>query len=99
KRVADHRIGKSDDAATRLFESDGDLFLVRIGSTSGPTTGPTNEPVERATRLTFTTEAERVAALSPDGRFVSFVRGHDLYLIETDGGRERAITRDGEGET
>jgi len=33
--------------------------------------------------------------LSPDGRSAAFVRGHNLWVVKTTGGAERAITRDG----
>jgi dipeptidyl-peptidase-4 len=33
--------------------------------------------------------------ISPDGRFVSFVRDHNLWLVDIADGKERAITRDG----
>ena len=33
--------------------------------------------------------------LSPDGRSAAFVRSHNLWIVETTGGAEQAITRDG----
>jgi dipeptidyl-peptidase-4 len=33
--------------------------------------------------------------ISPDSRFVSFVRDHNLFLVNIDDGKERALTRDG----
>ena len=33
--------------------------------------------------------------ISPDGKFVSFVRDHNLWLVTIADGKERAITRDG----
>jgi dipeptidyl-peptidase 4 len=33
--------------------------------------------------------------ISPNGRFVSFVRGHNLWIVEVASGKERAITRGG----
>jgi dipeptidyl-peptidase-4 len=33
--------------------------------------------------------------ISPDGKFVSFVRDHNLWLVNIVDGKERAITRDG----
>jgi dipeptidyl-peptidase 4 len=33
--------------------------------------------------------------ISPDGKFVSFVRDHNLWLVNIADGQERAITRDG----
>src|SRR5450759_3973145 len=33
--------------------------------------------------------------ISPDGKFVSFVRDHNLWLVNIADGQERAVTRDG----
>ena len=33
--------------------------------------------------------------ISPDGKFVSFVRDHNLWLVNIADGKERAVTRDG----
>src|SRR3982074_1977725 len=33
--------------------------------------------------------------ISPDGKFISFVRDHNLWLVTIADGKERAITRDG----
>jgi dipeptidyl-peptidase-4 len=33
--------------------------------------------------------------ISPDGKFVSFIRDHNLWLVNIADGKERAITRDG----
>ncbi len=46
-------------------------------------------------RLTETPEEEASAAFSPDGRWVSFIRGSDLYAVERESGREVRLTRDG----
>ena len=53
-------------------------------------------PAGRATRLTHTPAVEESeATFSPDGRLVAFVRSHNLYVVTTDGARERALTKDG----
>jgi dipeptidyl-peptidase 4 len=36
--------------------------------------------------------------ISPDGKFVSFVRDHNLWVVNIADGKEHAITRDGVGE-
>jgi len=36
--------------------------------------------------------------ISPDGRYVSFVRGHNLWLVGVADGRERALTQNGREE-
>lgn len=46
-------------------------------------------------RLTNNYEAELEEDLSPDGKWVSFVRGNDLYVVDTARGREKRLTRDG----
>ena len=47
-------------------------------------------------RLTNSPEkAEKEADFSPDGRWVSFVRGNDLLVAEVANGREKQLTRDG----
>lgn len=49
----------------------------------------------RAVRLTDDEEVEELAAFSPDGRWVSYVRDHDLWVVEVDGQRPRPLTRGG----
>jgi dipeptidyl-peptidase-4 len=51
-----------------------------------------------AKRLTFDAAPEVGEELSPDGRFASFVRNHNIYLIEVASGRERQLTADGNEE-
>ena len=40
-------------------------------------------------------EEEKEAAFSPDGRWISFVRGNNLYVAEVPSGNEKQLTRDG----
>jgi dipeptidyl-peptidase-4 len=49
------------------------------------------------TRLTRTQEYETDARLSPRGRYVSFIRDQDLFVIGLESRTERALTTDGEG--
>ncbi len=49
----------------------------------------------RARRLTFDAAAELGEEISPDGRFVSFVRDYNLHLVDLESGRERSLTADG----
>lgn len=49
----------------------------------------------RERRLTQTPEAEKNPTLSPDGRWVAFTRGGDLYAIRLADGREIRYTHDG----
>ena len=39
---------------------------------------------------------QMLGKFSPDGRFVSFVREHDLFLVDLESGTERALTTDGD---
>lgn len=65
-----------------LVSAGGDLFLVD---------GETGKPDQ----LTSTPEAERDPKLSPDDRFVSFRRGHDLYCLEIATRKVTRLTHDG----
>ena len=47
------------------------------------------------TRLTSAPGAEEEASFSPDGRFVSFVRDNNLYVVDVATQRERQLTTDG----
>ena len=51
------------------------------------------------TRLTSAPGMEEEAAFSPDGRFVSFVRDNDLYVVDVASQRERRLTTDGNEDT
>ncbi|WP_194744537.1 DPP IV N-terminal domain-containing protein [Thermaurantiacus tibetensis] len=71
------------DGRALLVPLDGDLWLQ-------PLDGP-------ARRLTRSEESEVDAKLSPDGRFVSYARGANLFVTEIATGSERAVTTEGEG--
>src|SRR5207302_5167777 len=46
-------------------------------------------------RLTNNRDEEKEADFSPDGRWVSFVRGNNLYAVDVTKGNEKQLTRDG----
>ncbi|MFM9904825.1 MAG: DPP IV N-terminal domain-containing protein [Pyrinomonadaceae bacterium] len=46
-------------------------------------------------RLTNNRDAELEADFSPDGHWVSFVRGNDLYAVDVAKGNDKQLTRDG----
>ncbi|MDI1242974.1 MAG: S9 family peptidase [bacterium] len=46
-------------------------------------------------RLTETAEEEAEVDFSPDGKWVSYVRQNNLYVVEVDRGRTKQLTRDG----
>ena len=63
----------------------GDLYYYEFGA-------------DRAKRLTFSPGAEEEVSFSPDGATVLFVRSHNLYVVDLESGRERALTTDGSAE-
>ncbi|HVF48840.1 MAG TPA: S9 family peptidase [Pyrinomonadaceae bacterium] len=65
-----------------LINHANDLFYYSFGS-------------DRAVRLTNSPEEEVGEEFSPDGEFVSYVRDSNLYVVEVDTQRERALTNDG----
>jgi dipeptidyl aminopeptidase/acylaminoacyl peptidase len=70
------------DRSAALFEHNDDLYYGRFDGKS-------------AARLTRTAPREELAAFSPDGRFVSFVRGQNLFTVEVATQAERPLTTDG----
>jgi dipeptidyl-peptidase-4 len=52
----------------------------------------------RVVRLTADPAPEVGEELSPNGRLVSFIRGHDIYLVDIDTQRERRLTHGGSEE-
>jgi dipeptidyl-peptidase-4 len=67
-----------------LYLLAGDVFLVDLQS---------NE----VKRLTQTPAAEDAVTFSPDGRWVGFIRGNDIYAIDIDRGIEKALTTGSSG--
>lgn len=65
-----------------LLSAGGDLFLFRVDAGGW-------------TELTATPEPERDPKVSPDGRRVSFRRGHDLYAMEIASRKITRLTDDG----
>jgi dipeptidyl-peptidase-4 len=52
----------------------------------------------KAVRLTSTTGEEEEATFSPNGQFVAFVRGNNLFVVDVATQTERALTSDGSRE-
>jgi dipeptidyl aminopeptidase/acylaminoacyl peptidase len=65
-----------------LFEYASDLYFCNLDGTN---------PV----RLTKRPGAKELASFSPDGKFVAFVRGNNLYVVDIATQTERALTTDG----
>jgi dipeptidyl-peptidase-4 len=72
----------SADRSAVLLTLEDDLYVYRLGA-------------ERAVRLTEIHGEEELAAFSPDGTRVAFVRDNDLYVADAAGGGERRLTLDG----
>jgi dipeptidyl-peptidase-4 len=71
------------DARSILVPLDGDLYLATLDG--------------NARRLTDTKETELDAEVSKSGRYVSFVRNQNLFVLDVASGAERALTTDGGG--
>jgi dipeptidyl-peptidase-4 len=71
------------DGKSLLVPIDGDLFVATLDGS--------------VRRLTETKATEIDAKISETGRFVSFLRDQNFYVLDTASGRERALTRDGGG--
>ncbi len=67
-----------------LFVHDGDLYFARLDGTG-------------AVRLTKTPGTKEWPTFSPNGQFVAFVRGGNLYVVDVATQTERALTTDGGG--
>ncbi|MGI8784544.1 MAG: S9 family peptidase [Acidobacteriota bacterium] len=65
-----------------LFQYASDLFYFEI-------------PGLRAVRLTQTPDTESAESFSPDGKLVAFARSNNLYVVDVQTARERALTTDG----
>lgn len=70
------------DQTAVLLNHANDLFYCELGS-------------DRAVRLTYSPEEETQEGFSPDGKWVSFVRGNNLYTVDIASGHERQLTTDG----
>jgi dipeptidyl-peptidase-4 len=77
----------SPDGRALLFPLGGDLYYLELAP----------ETNAQPRRLTDTAATETDARISPLGRYVSFVREQNLYLIDLESGAERALTTAGGG--
>lgn len=73
------------DGNSILFPLAGDVYLYRLDA----------EPAEAVRRLTNTEVFETDARVSDGGRYVSFVRDQNLFVIDLESGEERQLTTDG----
>jgi dipeptidyl-peptidase-4 len=70
------------DRSAVILTVDDDLYHYVFGS-------------NRATRLTTQSGEEEVPSFSPNGKLVGFVRNGNLFVVDVESGRERALTTDG----
>ena len=82
RRVSEQSFQWSSTGQEMLISLEGDLFLLHTD------TGKWEQ-------LSATAEVERDPKLSPDGRFVSFRREHDLYSLEVASKKVTRLTSDG----
>jgi dipeptidyl-peptidase-4 len=82
RRVSEQNFQWSSTGQEMLINLQGDLFLLHVD------TGKWEQ-------LTATSEVERDPKLSPDGRFVSFRREHDLYSLDVASKKVARLTTDG----
>jgi len=73
----------SPDGKALLFPLGGDLYYLELGS--------------KPRRITSTEVTETDAKISPRGRYISFVREQNLYVVDLQTGKEQGITSDGGG--
>jgi len=85
KGIIDYYWG--DDSQTLLFPLAGDIFVYDLSK----------DPKKATKQLTDTEAYETDIKLSPDGRFVSFIRDQDIFKVEITTGEETQLTFDGEG--
>jgi dipeptidyl-peptidase-4 len=75
------------DGRALLFPLGGDLYYYDLSVRRGAA----------VRRLTSTAAFETDPRISPHGRFVSFIRDQNLWILDLASGRERALTTDGGG--
>ncbi len=75
------------DGRALLFPLGGDLYYYDLGARGR----------KAVRRLTSTAAFETDPKISPRGRYVSFIRDRNLWVIDLATGRERALTHDGGG--
>lgn len=74
----------SEDGQSLLFPLAGDVYYYDLDKKS-------------ARRLTETEAFETDVRVSPKGRYVSFIRDQDIYIVDLENSKERALTSDGQG--
>ena len=75
------------DGRALLIPLGGDLYYYNLRAQRG----------EEVRRLTNTEAFETDPRISPRGRYVSFIRDRNLWILDLSNGQERAVTTDGGG--
>ena len=87
RRVAEQPVQWFENGDQLLIQAEGDLFLVRLDASDAGKA--------RFDQLTATSAYEYDPKLSPDNRYVSFRRIHDLYVLEIATKKVTRLTHDG----
>ncbi|AOS95727.1 Prolyl tripeptidyl peptidase precursor [Microbulbifer aggregans] len=74
----------SESGDSLLFPLAGDVYFYDL-------------PKGEARRLTETEAFETDVRVSPKGRYVSFIRDQDIFIVDLETGKERQLTTDGDG--
>jgi dipeptidyl-peptidase-4 len=75
----------SQDGKALLFPLAGDVYTWRVDSGKGPE------------KVVSTPEFETDVQFSPRGRYISYIREQNLYVLDLSTGQEKALTSDGGG--
>ncbi|GAB4193228.1 MAG: S9 family peptidase [Wenzhouxiangellaceae bacterium] len=78
----------SRDGRFVLFPLAGDIYLYAVDGAAGD---------NRVQRVTTTEGFETDPQVSPDGRYIAYIRDQNLYINDWRNGKERALTHDGGG--
>ncbi len=82
RQIDDRRSFVSRASGVGIINYENDLYAVGLDGSF-------------ARRLTATPQAEELALLSPNGAYVAYVRGNNLYTVEISSGIERQLTTTG----
>ena len=85
RRPAMMKMNMNRTSTSTVLTIAGDLYYYEFGA-------------DQAQRLTFSPGDEKEVSFSPDGATVAFVRNHNIYVVDLENGRERALTTDGNTE-